>query len=350
MKRAMAVCGSDYLSVRKSYNHRRFKFASRNFYPEFLAVIDILKDYRKYFPGVEAEPITPAMRYRLKASITLPSLAKQLNISLSQIKELNPVYTRRATKGWVKIPAGYWIHLPIKSDLSRLDRYFENRLQIADHSTGPKTISAGTLPDNRKSTAIAESGILYLRKPGVIDENSTWLSSPRNWGNEILSKHGNTSLSVEKLKRELQPKLAVQSGRIIVFTNETLGHYADWLKVSLRNLQNLNNYGRRRTIYQGQRFALNFSKVSVEEFNQKRLNYHIQLLMSFLNQKELVNLVEYEINQGESVWDLAKYQYRVPMEILPYFNIHADINKLYPGDILRIPIFQNNNNSLEETL
>jgi membrane-bound lytic murein transglycosylase D len=114
-------------------------------------------------------------------------------------------------------------------------------------------------------------------------------------------------------------------------------------------LQDLNHLGRRKTIYQGQKLLLNFQRVSREEFSSKRLNYHLEILNRFLEKKEFVNCLQYQVDTGESVWEIARNRYQVPLEIIQYFNINTDINRLYPGDVLRIPIFQTNK-SQEETL
>lgn len=360
IKKAIKRHGSDYIKVRESFNHRKFKFASRNFYPEFLAVIEIMKDYKKYFPDVKPAPISSSMHYQLKAAVKLPRLLKQMKIGLLEFRSLNPVYTRRALKGWVNVPAGYWIYLPIKSDLAKLNDFFRNnRLQLAESEDFskkgyPKKNAPGlsdrpTLADESKTNNQQLNGSFDLPKPGVTSDISAWIHSPHTWGREVLASYQQSTESIEKIKTELNQKIMVKENYIVVFANETLGHFADWLNISLRKLQNINNFGRRRTIYQGQRLKLTFTSVSIQEFQEKRINYHLQLIMSFLDKKELVNLVDYEINSGESVWELARYRYKIPVEIIQYFNIHSDINNLYPGDVLRIPVFKNVN-SLEETL
>jgi membrane-bound lytic murein transglycosylase D len=360
IKKAIKRYGSDYIKVRESFNHRKFKFASRNFYPEFLAVIEIMREFKKYFPDIKPASVSSSMHYQLRAAVKLPRLLKQLKIEMSEFRSLNPVYTRRAIKGWVYVPAGYWIYLPIKSDLAKLNEFFRNnRLELAESGgiskkkypakkvTRPSKESE--LADEIKTNNQQSNGSLVLRKPGVTSDISAWIHSPQTWGREVLASHNQSTVSIEKIKTELNQKIMVKENYIVVFANETLGHFADWLNISLRKLQNINDLGRRRTIYQGQRLKVSFTNVSIKEFQEKRINYHLQLIMSFLDKKELVNLVDYEINSGESVWELARYRHKIPVEIIQYFNIHSDINNLYPGDILRIPIFRNIN-TLEETL
>jgi membrane-bound lytic murein transglycosylase D len=170
------------------------------------------------------------------------------------------------------------------------------------------------------------------------------------WGAIAAQSGANENIaSVEEIKQQLMDALAVKDDCLIVFPNETLGHFADWLKISLSYLRQLNNLGHRRTIYQGQKIKLDFRRVSKEEFVAKRYDYHLQVLNGFLAQKEFVNCVEYKIAAGESVWDIAYNRYNLPLELIQYFNIHSDFNKLYPGDVLKIPVLRTKN-LLEETL
>jgi membrane-bound lytic murein transglycosylase D len=161
MKKAINRYGQDYLKVRDSFAHRKFKFASRNFFPEFLAVIEIMDNYRDHFPEIEPVELPAQMKYQLKNKITLPELARSLEIDLSEIIELNPVYTRQAIRGWNHLPVGYWVNLPIRSDLSKLERYFhEKQIEI---------IRGNTAQNNSPESVneqIVESGL--KPKPGII--------------------------------------------------------------------------------------------------------------------------------------------------------------------------------------
>jgi membrane-bound lytic murein transglycosylase D len=358
MKKAINRYGQDYLKVRDSFAHRKFKFASRNFFPEFLAVIEIMDNYRDHFPEIEPVELPAQMKYQLKNKITLPELARSLEIDLSEIIELNPVYTKQAIRGWNHLPVGYWVNLPIRSDLSKLERYFhEKQIEIIRGNTAqnnsPESVNEQIVELEKKpeetirSEAKTGNNTLNWIKPGVISDNSMF---ENGWGAIAAQSGANENIaSVEEIKQQLMDALAVKDDCLIVFPNETLGHFADWLKISLSYLRQLNNLGHRRTIYQGQKIKLDFRRVSKEEFVAKRYDYHLQVLNGFLAQKEFVNCVEYKIAAGESVWDIAYNRYNLPLELIQYFNIHSDFNKLYPGDVLKIPVLRTKN-LLEETL
>ena len=205
---------------------------------------------------------------------------------------------------------------------------------------------------NKGEKSPDDSQILSLlneRKPGVKTDKLSSDLHLINWYQLFPPASSNTKSVMEQFNQEILPHMKIEGNYITVFGNETLGHFADWLRISLYHLQKINNLGRRRTIYQGQRLKMDFSRVSKEDFLNYRIRHHQRALSGFLNEKEVVSFIEYQIRSGESIWDIARTRYEVPLELIQYFNIKDDINKLYPGDIIRIPIFKSSITP-EETL
>ena len=75
MARARALHGPDIAHIVHHYQGRRFGFASRNFYAEFLAVRQIIQNLTHYFPeGVRFEPPLEAERIQLKDAVSIAHL------------------------------------------------------------------------------------------------------------------------------------------------------------------------------------------------------------------------------------------------------------------------------------
>ena len=358
--RAMENIGPDYLLVRKSFNHRRFQFASRNFYPEFLAVVEIMRDYKRYFPQAQPAELPAKISCRLKRSITLPALAQVLGVSGAELKKLNPVYTRRAWRGWVRIPAGYRINLPLGKELAGLEHYFYSLTQRGEQTAGDDTAPPSPNPTDeseitaRKSfsgtgrVSLTSLSAIRWAKPSVSEESRFSPSRLFPAEDPGISSVLYMDNSAEKIKSDLKNQLEVQGEYIYVFANETLGHYAEWLQIPVNRLRRINGLKRHQKIYSGQKLRLDFSRVPQENFRQKRFNYHWRAIEQFYHSKQIVRLIEYKINAGESLWDVAVSQ-KIPLQIIHYFNMHCNLNRLYPGDIVRLPIVRNTN-STEETL
>ena len=112
MSEAALRCSGNYLAVRRSYCNPRFQFASKNFYPEFLAVIEVMENPEAYFPGYSPVSRHHIVQHRVKNPSTLPALAKNWGLELSRLRELNPGYSKKAWAGRLTIPSGYSINIP----------------------------------------------------------------------------------------------------------------------------------------------------------------------------------------------------------------------------------------------
>ncbi|NIT60043.1 MAG: hypothetical protein GWN00_28640, partial [Aliifodinibius sp.] len=69
---------------------RSFGFASKNFYPEFLAVVDIMDSLEHYFPQIKPSRVYAFKEVVLQKPVNVRRLAKDLNIDLSELRRLNP--------------------------------------------------------------------------------------------------------------------------------------------------------------------------------------------------------------------------------------------------------------------
>ncbi len=87
-------------------------FASRNYYPEFLALLRAYK-YQEIAYGTAPEPALKPVRFIQTQGLgTLASLAARHQVPESELRRLNPdIKTRDAS-----IPAGFWLSLPSSDD------------------------------------------------------------------------------------------------------------------------------------------------------------------------------------------------------------------------------------------
>ena len=112
MSEASMRCSGNYLAVRKRYSSPRFQFASKNFYPEFLAATEVMENPEACFAGYVSSNRRRIVQHRLKTPATLPAFAKTWGIELSRLRELNPGYSKKAWNGQLTIPVGYSINIP----------------------------------------------------------------------------------------------------------------------------------------------------------------------------------------------------------------------------------------------
>ncbi|MBI3775306.1 MAG: LysM peptidoglycan-binding domain-containing protein [Gammaproteobacteria bacterium] len=113
MLRAKRLVGDDFAQAVREYESRSFGFASKNFYTEFLAARDVASSPHDYFAGgVRLEAPLDVQKVVLDRKLSAAQLAKLHEVSLKQITELNPAWSRRAARGELPLPVGVEVWLP----------------------------------------------------------------------------------------------------------------------------------------------------------------------------------------------------------------------------------------------
>jgi membrane-bound lytic murein transglycosylase D len=125
-----------------------------------------------------------------------------------------------------------------------------------------------------------------------------------------------------------------------VEAEETIGHYADWLQVSASNLRRLNKMKYSTPLAIGKRFALDFSKVSREDFEQLRLEFHRSMQEDFFAAYEVESTRDHKLERGDTLWSLARQDDQIPIWLLIQYNPDVDFNALHPGTVVMIPRIQ----------
>lgn len=107
--RASAAAGSTDLAVIvKNYDSPTFGFASKNFYAEFLAAVEIAKKSEEFFPGLDFHPPLPLEEFTVERATTISSLLKRAGISHAEFLAWNPALTAKVRD----MPAGYRVKAP----------------------------------------------------------------------------------------------------------------------------------------------------------------------------------------------------------------------------------------------
>lgn len=129
----------------------------------------------------------------------------------------------------------------------------------------------------------------------------------------------------------------VANDSIEVQAAETLGHYADWLELRAWRLRNLNSMRYGQPLVIGQRLSLDFSRVSVADFEHRRLDYHRSLQESFFKRFRIAGTSTHVIRQGESLWILARRKYEIPIWLLRQYNPDLNFNAVDIGANVTVP-------------
>ncbi len=129
----------------------------------------------------------------------------------------------------------------------------------------------------------------------------------------------------------------VADASIEVQAAETLGHYADWLDIRAWRLRHLNDMRYREPVVIGQRLTLDFSKVNVSDFEQRRLAYHRGLQESFFKRFRIAGTSTHVVRRGDSLWILARREYEIPLWLLRQYNPDLNLDAVGVGATVTIP-------------
>jgi membrane-bound lytic murein transglycosylase D len=127
---------------------------------------------------------------------------------------------------------------------------------------------------------------------------------------------------------------------VIVQAAETLGHYAEWLDVRASQLRQLNRISFATPVVIGRKVKLDFSKVTPDQFEARRAEYHRSLQEAFFTEFRIQGTSNHVIKRGESVWVLAQQRYNIPIWLLRQYNPDLDLGSLQPGARLVIPVVE----------
>ena len=127
---------------------------------------------------------------------------------------------------------------------------------------------------------------------------------------------------------------------VLVQAAETLGHYAEWLDVRASDLRRLNKMSFATPVVVGHKVKLSFAKVTHDQFEARRMEYHRQLQEAFFTQFRIKDTTTHVVKAGESIWVLAQQRYNIPIWLLRQYNPDLDLGDIRPGTKLVIPIVE----------
>ena len=113
MLRAKRRKGS-YERIFQEYKSRRFGFASRNFYAEFLAAREVAIQYQKYFGDLMLDSAPAVQEVVLPGYASLKKLAEYFGTDMDTLRDLNPSLRKPVHLGQKHVPKGYAFLVPVE--------------------------------------------------------------------------------------------------------------------------------------------------------------------------------------------------------------------------------------------
>ena len=112
MARAKRRHGPNLLNIIDKYQSRSFRYASKNFYPEFLAAVEVSENYRTYFGPLELLEPHRYQEIYLENSVRVRTFTAIEGLSQDLLREYNPQFKRRLWTRSRVLPAGFKLRVP----------------------------------------------------------------------------------------------------------------------------------------------------------------------------------------------------------------------------------------------
>ncbi|HFE52536.1 MAG TPA: LysM peptidoglycan-binding domain-containing protein [Bacteroidetes bacterium] len=414
MKRAVRRLGTrDFDVIVTRYRSRSFKFASRNFYAEFLAALFVRTHRDRFFPDIESLPPEDFIEFEVPDYVPAKAVAEAFGVDLQKLRELNPALRSPVWRGHRRIPRGYRLRLPVDlqgepealyaqipeklrykgqlrprtyrvrrgqtlGEIARRLRVPLSTLMAYNNIDNPNRIRAGQIlnvpPSGRptrraaQATKLADAGKRRVtKKKGVKPERAT--PKPAETAAQVvqLAEAPAASQSDERPVLgggspdmywvplpdttvasglpEGVPELAEfvdvpRSNWVEVQPEETLGHYAEWLKVSAQELRRLNGLAYGEDIRVGQKIRVTFRNVSPEEFHRQRVEYLRSIEEDFFSTYRVASVQTHVVKRGQNIWYLCNRVYDIPYWLIRKFNPDKDLASLHANDTILIPVVE----------
>lgn len=151
-----AVESDNIVDLIREYQSPTFGFASKNFYAEFLAVVELATNKDAYFPFLRSHSPVTLREVATTRQMPLRSVLKPAAISPSEFFEWNPALDSSATL----LPAGYRIKLPP----DKVDDFVAAERRVATTAPKARTKSVKKNSDRPKRAIAAARKTSQPRK------------------------------------------------------------------------------------------------------------------------------------------------------------------------------------------
>jgi membrane-bound lytic murein transglycosylase D len=385
LRRAQDDLGtSDIAVIVKRYQGATFGFASRNFYVAFLAALEVDRNAEKYFGPLTHLPDAPSTLVVLPDYIAIDSLAKAFKADLGALKVLNPALRPPIWSKARFVPRGYALRVPgspqaadIAAAWARLppvERYLAqrddgahkmrrgeslasvaaasgvtlNRLLAANGWNATKTVARGDLvriplPASRAESSGAAPTVVAAdtQAAAAAPAAPTVAKLPQPPKEPVSERQAESTALLPAASPTGNGDTAdygVGPGNtVVVQAAETLGHFADWSKVSSQSLLALNKLHKNAMVTLGHKVKLDLSRVGAAQFEAARRDYHRQLQEGFFAAHRISGTENYVIKRGDSLWIIAQQHSDLPVWLVAEYNPDVDFGDVRPGTTIALP-------------
>lgn len=366
----------------REYHGGVFRFASKNFYAEFLAAREVALHPERYFDDLEPHEPLRFNTVKLPYYVSMETMLDVLGTDEGTMRRLNPALRYPVWTGSKHIPKGYELRYP--ADAMNAEALLaaipaEQRADRQQRTWVVQVRRGDTLYDIGRRNGVSWRVIAEANNISAYHRlmPGQKLVIPRQDGSpppEVAQlQQERERQRVESARRAVPVEAAAQEpdapqalpagalegdiaarfqvlklidrdendeyGEIIAAYGETVGHYAEWADVEASQIRRANQLGYGQTLRPGTRLIVPLRNVSAERFNHHRLAFHYAREQEFFSEYNITEIREVQVRPGQSAWNLAQDN-NVPMWLFYRENPELLTDPMKPGMRVSLPVVQ----------
>lgn len=311
MARAVRKVGTrDIVPIIRRYKSRTFGFASRNFYAELLAAIEVEKNSVKYFGPIKRDPLLRYDEVDLQHFVSLENLARAANTSTERLVALNPAFGSLIRNGKLHVPRGRRLRIPAGTQKDFDRRY----AALSPRAKADQQVAAFAFHKVRRGQTLGGIAQRY----GTSARTLQRLNGLRSAHFIRIGQRLRVPLRGKGRRpttRSVQvARAASQDGTHIVRRGESLGKIAQRYNTTVAALQRLNGIKNAALIPVGKKL-----RISADSPGKAKARY-----------------VKHRVRRGQTLGSIAR-RYGTKVSILKRLNGVKNVKRLQIGQVLRIP-------------
>jgi membrane-bound lytic murein transglycosylase D len=287
-------------------------------------------------PPPPPEPGTNGI-YVVQNGDSLSDIAKRVGVSEDELLRINGIRNRdfifegqQLTVRSGVVPPAAVTGAPATTE-GRLPEASPAPVQVASAS-GPVGVGAVPAAEAERESAEDAAAVASQRAPQEKETTQPVSAAQAEAISPALGPAAESEQSADPTDYSV-----AKDDTIEVAAAETLGHYADWLDVTAQRLRQINRMSHGRPVVVGHRLKLEFARVSREDFEKKRREYHQTLQAAYFAAHRIVGSEVYIVRRGDSLWTVTQRFSQLPIWLLRQYNPDLDLADLRPGTQVVMP-------------
>ena len=260
--------------------------------------------------ATEPPPVQAGGSYTVRPGDTLSAIARRYRVDESDIRRLNGITDPR------RLRAGQELRLPADGDARLIASAFTDAVEVPPVAE----LEAPVAPAAEEVVELAIAEAVATEEVAV--EN-------------VAESNQRATLD---LGADPSDYSVASDSTVEIQVSETLGHFAEWAGVKIDDVRSLNNMRANQSLIVGQRIKVPLSKVTRDEFELRRRQFHLAQQENFFRQYRIANVNRHQLAANETIDKLARQRYSVPLWLLRQYNPDLDLARVRVGQTIVVPV------------